>query len=139
MRNKDSLIKSRIVSALREIGGKRVTRNDISRLFPELTSRQLANALNKLYYDGMLKRWTADGHATGEFITLVELYDKLDNRMEVEVPDNLKAMHAAFGMPVSTSVALQPYSATSPRVIKRDNTILHRTMLMPDTEEESAD
>ena len=133
----DQTTKNRILDLLRgrELG--RTTSDEIRELMPDLCTRQLTNAVNKLVNEGLVKRTSAYGERTNKYIVLSSRAANLGEIMEVRTPQQLAPLYSAFGIASSLDIDLEPIQRTPDRLVRGDGVVVHRAMRL--TDKSSAD
>lgn len=129
-------IKQRIYNLLKANPDGRLTADEVAGLMPDLDSRQLTNNINKMVYDGVVKRIPIFGEHVSRYIVLADKHEDIGAIFEFKAPEATLPLHQAFGIAVGLKIGLLEAPASAGRLIVRNGVVKHRTISLkePDSD-----
>ena len=135
-KNGKSCMKQRIYDLLKASPEGRLTADQIAELVPDLDSRQLTNNINKMIYDGVVKRIPIFGEQVNRYVVLTESHQDISAIFEFKAPEATYPLHQAFGIAVGLKIGLAEAPDNSARVVRKNGVTKHRAVFLkePDSD-----
>lgn len=130
MRDDPNSIKRRIFDILQGQPFGRITADEIRERMPDLCSRQMTNAVNKLVNEGVVTRIAAFGEQSKKYIVLKSHLKDIGEVFEVRQPH--AELASAFGIAPNLNLNLRKRSRSGPRILKEDGLLVHRAIFFND-------